>query len=100
METFYYTMKLDIGEEKVYEWVKSRLDCEEHKGYLWQHTAHLSQQSYFNGEAGKFLTVIGGCHQPQSPYNSIIEFNLQNMKVSNRTTIKYGLVSHDSIASK
>jgi hypothetical protein len=59
MESFFYTLKLE-GEE--YEWIRVKLDCEFHKGYLWQHTAHLSKFSYFTGESGKFLTVIGGCH--------------------------------------
>lgn len=36
---------------------------------------------------------------PQSPYNSIVEFNLKTMKRSNSTTMKYGLVSHDSLAT-
>jgi hypothetical protein len=44
------------------------------------------------------LTVIGGCHYPQSPYNSIVEFDINKLKLSNSTTMKYGLVSHDSVA--
>jgi hypothetical protein len=97
MESFLYTLKL--GNE-AYEWNRIQLNCEFHNGYLWQHTAHLSNFSYFSGETGKFITVVGGCHYPQSPYNTIIEFDLKLMKMSNSAFMKVGLISHDSIASK
>lgn len=92
-------MDLNIGEEKVYEWKKRRLDCEEHKGFLWQHTAHISDHSYFSGKEGKFLTTIGGCHYPQSPYPWVVEFDLVTLTRSNSCKLKSGLVSHDSLAN-
>lgn len=43
------------------------------------------------------MTVAGGCRFPHAPYNSIVEINLDIMKVTNSLTINTGLVSHDAV---
>ncbi len=55
-----------------YEWQKLSISCPQHQGYIWQHTSNISQKSFFSGEEGMFMTVVGGCRLPHAPYNSIV----------------------------
>ena len=41
--------------------------------------------------------MVGGCRFPYSPYNAIVEFDLAQMKATNSSVMKIGLVSHDSL---
>ena len=43
------------------------------------------------------MTVVGGCRFPHAPYNSIVELDLETLKVTNSLNINTGLVSHDAV---
>jgi hypothetical protein len=95
MPAFIY--KLKLSEEETYEWTKISINCPLHQGYIWQHSSNLSGHSYFTGNNGKFLTVVGGCHFPHSPYKAIVEIDLNSYQVSNELHIEQSLVSHDAV---
>lgn len=73
------------------------MKCPQHEGFVWQHSATLTKRSFFNEEGGSFLTVVGGCRLPHSPYKSIVEINTTNGQVTNSLEIDQGLVSHDAV---
>ena len=76
------------------------MNCPEYQGFLWQHTAHFTERSFFTEEEGKFITIVGGCKEPQSPWKDILEYDINKMEVTNKKTLKFGLVSHDSFVYK
>lgn len=95
MPAHLYRLKLEG--EGPYTWERVNVTCKEHEGHIWQHSSHLSKHSFFSGEEGDFLTVIGGCRYPHSPYKHIIEIDLSKNAAINNAAIESGLVSHDCV---
>ena len=88
---------LDLTNQQNLEWKKTRVECKEHQGLIWQHSGHLISKSILNPNSeGKFLLIAGGCVQPFMPYKKIVEIDIQSKKVSGVAELDDGIVSHDS----
>jgi hypothetical protein len=92
-----YIYKLKLSEQESYEWTKISANCPLHQGYIWQHSSNISTRSFFTGNEGKFLTVVGGCRFPHSPYKAIVEIDLNTYQTNHELHIEQSLVSHDSV---
>lgn len=87
---------LDLKAEKLC-WKVKQMASDKHPSHLWQHTAHLVNRSIFSGEEGNFLIAVGGCRHANSPYKTILEYDLDQGKLAHTIELKFGLVSHESI---
>ncbi|CAM5998960.1 unnamed protein product [Sphagnum balticum] len=97
LPAYLYRLKLGVPAGELYEWSRTSVNCPQHQGFVWQHSAHLSTRSFFSGQEGRFLTVIGGCRFSHSPYNSVVEIDLKTLTVGNSLQLDQGLVSQDSV---
>lgn len=92
-----YLYRLALAEAPQYEWQRTLLKCPAHQGFIWQHAAILSRTSFFSQAQGNFLTVVGGCRFPHSPYSAIVEIDLDSAQQTNLLQMAHGLVSHECV---